>query len=172
MRELAKSGGPLGSIYHYFPDGKEQLIDEAIQLVGRHVERLLEHPRQDGTLAAYDAFVDHWRTLLLDSEFQSGCAVLAVATDGTGQAPRAAASASRIFRRWQGLLADQLVGDGAGPQRADRVAWLVVSGLEGALALARGCRSVEPLDQTAAELRELLASVTPSAHGDRAHVTG
>lgn len=158
MRDLAKAGGPLGSIYHYFPDGKEQLTDEAIQLVGRRVERLLEQSSDAGPLAAYDAFVDHWRALLTASDFRSGCPVLAVATDGTAQAPRAAESAAAIFRTWQTILADLLVRDGIHAERSQRLAWLVISGLEGALAVARGMRSLEPFEQAAAELRDVLVS--------------
>lgn len=166
MRELAKAGGPLGSIYHYFPDGKDQLTDEAIQLVGRRVERLLERVQEDGALAAYEAFVDHWRTLLTASDFRSGCPVLAVATDGTAQAPRAAESAAEIFQRWQKIMADTLVRERIDAERAERMAWLVISGLEGALAVARGVRSLEPFEQAAAELREVLVAATGSGEPD------
>ena len=32
---LAESGAPRGSIYHHFPEGKDQLVREAVEEVGR-----------------------------------------------------------------------------------------------------------------------------------------
>lgn len=160
MRELGRAGGPLGSIYHYFPGGKDQLIAEAIELVGRRMERLLQPAAERGAVATLDSFVDYWRKLLVDSDFQAGCAVFAVATDGTGQVPRAAQTAAATFNRWQSIIAEAIRRDGVAADRARQVAWLVLSGLEGAVALTRACRSVEPLEQTAGQLRTLLESAS------------
>jgi AcrR family transcriptional regulator len=163
MRELGKAGGPLGSIYHYFPGGKDQLISEAIELVGRRVERLLQPAADRGAIAALDAFVTYWRELLVTSDFQAGCAVFAVANDGTGQVPRATETAAATFNRWQDIIADALQRDGVDADHAGRMAWLVLSGLEGAVALSRVCRDVQPLEQTGRQLQALVQSAVADA---------
>lgn len=109
VRDLAKqSGAPLGSTYHYFPGGKDQLIDEAVQLVGDRVERIIREALTDDPLSAVDAVCAEWRRILIDSDFHSGCAILAVATADTGQETPASRTASVVFERWKDALTDAL----------------------------------------------------------------
>lgn len=163
VRDVAKaSGAPLGSTYHYFPDGKEQLVDEAVQLVGRRVERLIREAADDGTPAVFDAFVANWRQVLIDSDYRSGCPVLAVATAETKGDSTAARSASDMFGLWETALIERLVADGLADDRARRLAWLVITSLEGAVAVARSRGSTAPLDDVADEVRAVLvAAVQP-----------
>lgn len=159
VRDVAKlSGAPLGSTYHYFPNGKEQLVDEAVQLVGRRVERLIREAGPGGTLAVFDAFVANWRQVLVDSGFRSGCAVLAIATAETSSDSPAAQSASNMFGLWETALVERLTEDGLDRDRARRLAWLVIASLEGAVAVARSRGNTAPLDETAAEVRAVLAA--------------
>ncbi len=59
---LAHSGAPRGSIYHHFPGGKSQLVEEATRsaaaYLGRGVARVLE---SGDTVSALRALVDLWR---------------------------------------------------------------------------------------------------------------
>lgn len=159
VRDVAKlSGAPLGSTYHYFPNGKEQLVDEAVQLVGRRVERLIREAAHDGALAVFDAFVTNWRQVLIDSDFRSGCPVLAVATAEAQADSTAAGSASEMFGLWEVALIERLTEDGLDDDRARRMAWLVITSLEGAVAVARSRASTAPLDDVAAEVRAVLAA--------------
>lgn len=159
VRDVAKlSGAPLGSTYHYFPHGKEQLVDEAVLLIGRKVERLIREAGPGGTLAVFDAFVANWRQVLIDGDFRSGCPVLAVATAETRADSAAAQSASDMFGLWETALVERLTEDGLTDERARRLAWLVITSLEGAVAVARSRSSTDPLDDVAAEVRAVLAS--------------
>jgi TetR/AcrR family transcriptional regulator, lmrAB and yxaGH operons repressor len=68
LRDLAKEAGvPIGSTYHHFPGGRQQLIEEALRAVGAGVTRRLEVARERGPVAALDAFGEEWRTLLEDT---------------------------------------------------------------------------------------------------------
>lgn len=163
VRDVAKaSGAPLGSTYHYFPDGKEQLVDEAVQLIGRKVEGLIREAAHDGTLAVFDAFVANWRQVLVDSDFRSGCPVLAVATAEAKADSTAAQSASDMFGLWESALVERLTRDGLDHERARRLAWLVITSLEGAVAVARSRGSTAPLDDAAAEVRAVLVAAVRS----------
>ena len=153
VRELAKfTGAPLGSTYHYFPGGKDQLVEEAVGWVSGHVEKLLARAGDGGAMAALDAFIANWREFLVASDYQASCPVLAVATEDTVTA----GPASAAFTRWHGLLVGVLRREGVAPKRADRLAWLIVGSIEGAVVLARSQRSPEPLEAVAAELREVI----------------
>lgn len=166
VRELAKfTGAPLGSTYHYFPGGKDQLVGEAVGWVGGRVERLLARAGDDGTLAVLEAFIVSWREFLVDSDYEASCPVLAVATEASptrsarGKTPTATAGlATAVFKSWQGLLVEVLVHDGVQSERAERLAWLIVASLEGAVVMARSQRSAEPLEAVAEEIRGLIST--------------
>src|SRR6266550_4382731 len=117
---LAESGAPRGSIYHHFPQGKEQLAGEAVRWTS---ERVLAHQRAcRATTAAgvLDCFIDMWRQVVLASCGAAGCVVAGVALD-TVAADRALIDVVRAtFRSWVDLLAEQLVAVGVPARRASR----------------------------------------------------
>ncbi|WP_183094536.1 helix-turn-helix domain-containing protein, partial [Nocardioides stalactiti] len=49
LRDLAKEAGvPIGSTYHHFPGGRQQLIEEAVRTIGAAVDRRLQVGRGRG----------------------------------------------------------------------------------------------------------------------------
>lgn len=164
VRELAKfTGAPLGSTYHYFPGGKDQLVKEAMVWVSGRVEKVLARAGEGGALAALDAFIGNWREFLIASDYEASCPILAVATEASptrfarGDTPTTTAGpASEVFKTWQGLLVPVLTRDGVPLERAERLAWLIVGSLEGAVVMARSQRSPVPLEAVAEEIRGLI----------------
>ncbi|MFL6088855.1 MAG: TetR/AcrR family transcriptional regulator [Aeromicrobium sp.] len=155
LRDLAREAGvPFGSTYHYFPDGKRQLVAEAVAAAGERVERLITRAHQQGPDAAIDAIANGWRTVLESTDFRSGCPVLAVALE---EDPVLRQSATAIFDRWQVSLAEALVAGGVATERAPRLARTVVASIEGAIALCRAEHSFDPLEDVLTELRAMLA---------------
>src|SRR5439155_3293597 len=62
---LADSGSPRGSIYHHFPNGKEQLEADAIRWTS---DRVLAHQRGCPATTAsgvLECFIDMWRQVVL-----------------------------------------------------------------------------------------------------------
>lgn len=162
VRELAKhTHAPLGSTYHYFPDGKAQLATEAVQFASAKVTRTLRRRLHAGPVAALRAFLKLWRGVLLDSDFRAGCPVLAVAVEEPSgeQNPPALAAAAEAFEEWQRLLADALREHGADPAQAADLAALTVAAVEGAIAMCRAARSIQPFDQVAQRLEALITAV-------------
>lgn len=155
---LAESGAPRGSIYHHFPDGKEQLAGDAIRWTS---ERVLAHQRAcraTTPAGVLDCFIDMWRQVVLASGGAAGCVVAGVAID-TPAADRVMIEIVRAtFRSWVDLLTEQLAATGVPNRRASRVAVAVVAGMEGALILCRAEGNSGPLETVAAELKRLLPS--------------
>ncbi|MFF5924349.1 TetR/AcrR family transcriptional regulator [Streptomyces flavochromogenes] len=159
IREMAKHAqAPLGSTYHYFPEGKQQLAAEAVRYTGEWVARSLRKELADGPAAGLSAFLALWRGIVVDTDFHAGCPVLAVAIEEppADEVPPALAAAAEVFDQWEGLLADSLRAHGAGAEQAAQVATLIVAAVEGTVALCRAKRSTEPLDRTAAQLQALI----------------
>jgi AcrR family transcriptional regulator len=153
---LLHSRAPRGSFYHHFPRGRAQLIEEALQMSSVLAPDVLEAAGTTGPLAAFDAYVAGWRQHLQGNDFRSGCPVLAVAVETNDDAPQLAAAAAGVFTSWTEALAAALAHHDVPVPRARSLATLIIASLEGAVALCRVQRSLQPLDDVADELRLLL----------------
>ncbi|MBB2740600.1 UNVERIFIED_ORG: hypothetical protein FHR35_000420 [Microbispora rosea subsp. rosea] len=156
----ALAAAPLGSTYHYFPRGKQQLAAEAVRFAGDLVTRVLERELDAGPAAGLRAFLALWRQTVIDSDFTAGCPVLAVAVEeppGEG-VPEAVDAAAEVFTAWEDLLSTSLREHGAAPEEAARLATLIVAAVEGAVALCRAKRDIRPLNDIAAQLEIFLSA--------------
>jgi AcrR family transcriptional regulator len=155
---LADSGAPRGSIYHHFPQGKDQLAEDAISWT---TERVLARQRECAARTprgVIDCFVDMWRQVVIASGGAAGCVVAGVAVDTVPEATRLMETVRLAFQSWADLLSEQLHGTGLTAARARSLAVASLAAMEGALILCRAERSVAPLDTVAAELRRLARS--------------
>jgi AcrR family transcriptional regulator len=161
VRELAKHAqAPLGSTYHYFPGGKEQLATEAVRFAGDVVARILRRELAAGPVAGLRAFLALWRDVVTASDFRAGCPVLAVSIeeDGDGDPTAPVVAAAEVFATWRSLLAESLRAHGVEGIRAEQLATLVVAAVEGAVVMSRATRDAAPLDDVAAQLDALLGA--------------
>jgi AcrR family transcriptional regulator len=160
---LDHSGAPRGSIYHHFPDGKAQLVEEATAYAGDFIAAGLAAAlvRKD-PVAALRTFTDGWLGILRESDFAAGCPVVAAAVDGD-RIPGARDAAGAAFDRWQRLLAEAIESHGVAAARAERLATLAVASIEGGVVLSRAQRSTAPLERVADELLALAADALQQA---------
>ena len=147
---LERSRAPRGSIYHHFPNGKDELVKAAIDLAGERALGVLDHLHGSPPRAVTTTFLDLWRAILVRSDLRAGCAVLAV-TVATGS-PDLLDRTSSIFRAWRGRITELFIEGGMEGDAAARLAAMLVAASEGAVVLSRAERSLEPFDLVAAEL--------------------
>lgn len=160
IRELAKrAGAPLGSTYHHFPGGKQQVVVEAVNSAGARVSAGLEHHLQAGAVAGLRGFLAMWREILLRSEFRVGCPVMAVAVEEPIDETAVAAldAAAQVFGDWEDKLVAALEAQGRDRESASRLATLVLAGTEGAIALCRVRKSIAPFDAVAEQLERIVS---------------
>jgi AcrR family transcriptional regulator len=153
---LAHSGAPRGSIYHHFPQGKQQLAQEAIRWTS---ERALAYLRAGAAVTASDVlerFIDMWRQIVLTSGGAAGCVVAGVAIDSDAREAGEIELVRETFQSWIVMLAEQLESAGVPSERATPVAVATMAGMEGALILCRAEGNVRPLDIVGSELKRLL----------------
>ncbi|MER7564049.1 TetR/AcrR family transcriptional regulator [Streptomyces sp. NPDC097941] len=156
-RVLARSGAPRGSVYYHFPDGRAQLIDEAVALAGDFIAGLIDAALQtDDPVQAVDAFFALWRDRLVESDFRAGCPIVAVAVETNDDAPQLARSAAAVFARWQEALAGLLLRHGLGEERSRRLGAFIIASVEGAVVMCRAEHSTAPIEAAAAEIHDLL----------------
>ena len=144
---LAATGAPRGSIYHHFPEGKDEMVAAALDLAAGRLQNLLDDLVGASPDRVTEIFLEAWRTVLTRSDLRAGCAVLAVtvATDS----PDLLAQSATIFRAWHGKLADLLRSGGVAPDIAEQFAATLVAASEGAVVLSRADKSIEPFEAVA-----------------------
>ena len=164
---LEHSGAPRGSIYHYFPRGKAQLLEEATHHAGDMLVQVLRDAMtaHDDPVAAVEAVGDFWRTILVDSDFAAGCPVVAAALEGESSSPAARREAKDAFERWQKLYTEMLRRAGLSESRASSLGATAVAAVEGAVILSRAQGSKAPLEAVLDELSTLFRQAL-AASGD------
>lgn len=167
MREVAAHArAPRGSLQHYFPGGKEQLVNEAVGWAGRYaadrVDRFLATLPEPTPSGLFALMVRQWTDEYASAGFAGGCPVAAATVDCAGDTESTREAVSAAFTRWTDAVAGALTGMGVPPDRAAPLATLMISSLEGAILLARAERDDRPLTAVARELGPLLdAAVAP-----------
>ena len=155
INEIAEvSGAPKGSLYHYFPGGKEQIAEAAVRFAGAGVVATLEqleqaHSSAASMILAYCELLAGW---MAKSGFRDGCPIATTLLESAPQSAEMAAAGREAFAGWCAVIARALVRDGFGEAEARRLSTLTVSSLEGALILARVEASARPIEDVARAL--------------------
>jgi TetR/AcrR family transcriptional repressor of lmrAB and yxaGH operons len=155
---VGASHAPKGSVYHYFPGGKQELVTEALREADRGVgENLYTIFRVKAPIG------QKVRTLFTKTaagieanQFTKGCPVAAVTLDLDQESAALREVCGRIFDRWIDLIAQGLEDVPKGQRRA--VAQLIFATLEGGLILSRACGAKGPLLDSGASLAVILTT--------------
>lgn len=144
---LAESGAPKGSLYHYFPDGKEALGEAAVEMAGVLVREMLEaqaerHGDVRAFLKGYARVMADW---MRESRYRSGCPVATTLLETAPESPRITAAGERAIDAWIAVIAGVFEREGETARAARTRAQLVLAAMEGALILARVRQSTRPI---------------------------
>lgn len=144
---LAVAEAPYGSLYHFFPGGKQELGAAALTYGGERYRATLAsvYPENSDVVQnTADSFARAAQTLE-ETDFGYACpiATIALETADNDEVMREAAAAA--FESWLELLQERFVGAGMTDGRARDVAIEVFCLIEGAVLLARTTRSVAPM---------------------------
>lgn len=163
---LAESGAPKGSLYHYFPGGKQEIGAAAVERAGELVAETLETlARRHATPEAFvRAYFRQYASWMEESGFRSGCPIATTLLETVPDSEAIAAAGSAALGRWVEIMAGVFERGGLDGRSARRRARLVIASLEGALILARTACSAAPLRDIA---RELAAAFTPRGSSGR-----
>lgn len=148
---LAESGSPRGSLYHHFPGGKTQMIEEATLAAIAEYTAGFDYLAQLDPREAIPLIVDVWRNVARDSRFSAGCPVVAAALAGE-QIPSARELAGEAFARWIEMLEQMLRNASIPEESAHALATLILASVEGSVIMGLAQRSTEPMDRVADEL--------------------
>ena len=172
VRELAKhAGAPLGSTYHYFPSGKQQVATEAVEFAGEVVSHRLAAELRSGPVDGVRAFLALWRKSSWETTFAPDARCWLSVEEPRGDETAPLDAAAKVFAEWESLLARSLRDHGVTRKDAEQVAALIVAAVEGTVAMCRASRSIEPLDRVAVQLERVVRSVTTGGGARRSTET-
>jgi TetR/AcrR family transcriptional repressor of lmrAB and yxaGH operons len=155
---LDESGAKAGSLYHHFPQGKQQLAAAVVDTAGAGIEQLLRRFLATGRSVA--DIVDRWIDLLvagLAGDQRDGCPIEPIATESVNASPLVRAASARAFKGWCAAIEDRLRSEGWSGNDAETVALAVISLIEGALILSRIAGDTAALHAAKPAARALLS---------------
>jgi TetR/AcrR family transcriptional regulator, lmrAB and yxaGH operons repressor len=155
---VTESETPRGSLYYYFPEGKEELAAEAIQFKARQMSEGMRH-----MLAAYADPVEAIYQAILGMAnhvegggCKGGAPIAAVALETAGCSERLRQASELAYQALTTPIQEKLIAGGYGAARAASLALMINATIEGAVILSRTQQSSTPLRIVAGEIRTLL----------------
>jgi AcrR family transcriptional regulator len=166
---VASANAPFGSLYHFFPGGKEQLGTEVIRRSGRMYFELFETilgGAPDPVTGVRDFFAGA-AEVLRETDYADACPIATVALEVASTSEPLRAATAEVFESWISGAGGHLEAAGLPGDEARELAVLVIAMLEGAFVLSRAMRDTTPVDvagdaATAAIERALQRATTGS----------
>lgn len=145
---VTNANAPFGSLYHFFPGGKEQLGGEVIRRSGEMYYELLEAvlDAEPDPVQGIAAFFAGAAEVLRETDYADACPIATVALEVASRSEPLRQATADVFDSWVTGAAGRLAAGGIPPDAARTLAILVISTLEGAFVLCRASRTTEALD--------------------------
>jgi AcrR family transcriptional regulator len=145
---VAEASAPFGSLYHFFPGGKEQLGQEVIRHSGALYGQLIDAfflPGRDPVQATRAFFAGAAETLR-QTDYADACPIATVALEVSSTSEPLREACAEVFGDWIEAAVERLLAGGVARSHARALAITLLASLEGAFVLARALRSTEPLE--------------------------
>ncbi len=141
------SGATIGSIYHFFPGGKEALAIAVVDATGEVYRELFESiaAEADSPARAFIDFFTGAAAVLEESDFIDPCPIGTIAREVASSNEPLRSAAERAFDSWIAAARTHLEVAGVRPDMADELAVLFVSTVEGMFVVSRTRRDTAPL---------------------------
>ncbi|MFF3431772.1 TetR/AcrR family transcriptional regulator [Streptomyces sp. NPDC002602] len=164
-RIAMEADAPFGSIYHFFPGGKQQLAEDMIRTsgteYGRMVLALLDSvpDPMESLVRAFEAAADD----LAAADYADACPIGTVALEVANSNEVLRIATAEVFEEWVGTATQWFGRWVTEPRTAQSLAYSMIMMLEGAFMLSRAARDPEPLRVAGRSMAALLrTAITPA----------
>jgi AcrR family transcriptional regulator len=144
---VAAANAPFGSIYHFFPGGKEQLGAEVIRSSGKLYMQLfatIAAQAPDVPTAVAEFFSGAAETLV-ETDYADACPIATVALEVSSTSEPLREATAEVFESWIAGATEYFAAAGIPRENSRELAFSMLSLLEGAFVFCRAMRTVEPL---------------------------
>lgn len=159
---VKESSTPRGSLYYYFPDGKEQLASEAVRL---RMKAMADHTRRflgqidDPAEAIHAMIVDISQKMALQN-CGTGAPIAAVALEASNTSERIRKACADGYQGLRDVITAKLVMGGFAAEKATSLAVTINAAIEGGMILARTKQDASILVNVANDMKTLLQSAS------------
>lgn len=162
---LKESNAPKGSLYYYFPKGKEELALECINLTNVFVERTIREglSKIDDPIESIKNSIeeivgninsDEDEKLSIKSNKKVSINLFALETYATNETLRKACESA--FNAWQNVYTEKLLEGGFNKEKAEALGMVVQTMVEGAIIMSLTTKSDEPILRIAEQIPYVL----------------
>jgi AcrR family transcriptional regulator len=146
---VAAANAPFGSLYHFFPGGKEQLGEEVIRSSGALYIELFATiaAAAPDVLTAVSDFFEGAAQTLLETDFADACPIATVALEVASTNEPLRVATAEVFESWIEAATAYFMFAGTSRETARGLSLSMLSLLEGAFVFSRAMRSTEPLQR-------------------------
>ena len=145
---VTEAQAPFGSIYHFFPGGKEELGAEAIKASGAMYEQLIPavfDPAPDIVTGVRNFFAGA-AAHLEETDYADACPIATVALEVSSSSETLRDACAEVFESWITAGAARYEDASLSREKARELTIAMLCALEGAFVLARALKNTEPLD--------------------------
>lgn len=148
MKQIVEEArAPFGSVYHFFPGGKDELGEHVIRSSGEGY-RLLFITILDAApnlIAGIGEFFAGAAAVLEQTDYADACPIATIALEVASVNEQLRMATADVFESWIGAAVERFAAAGIPETRARSLAIEVIAVLEGAFLLSRAFRSTEPM---------------------------
>lgn len=160
LNEIVKdSGAPKGSLYHYFPEGKEQITAEAILKSGQATaERIrTELSGHSNAAKALHDFILNIADHVEAAGFAAGSPLTSVALETATTSERINLACREAYALIETAFQEKLLDRAMTKSKAEALGTFITAAIEGGIILCRTYHTGDPLRTVAKQLKVLLA---------------
>lgn len=155
-----ESGAPRGSIYYYFPGGKEELAAEAIKLTGERIKTYISSAlsRDSDPVKAFQTYIQMMADGIEEymMEENDDIPIVSVAAETWSLSEVLRKTCDQVYREWQRVYQEKLIGSGFPKEKADSLSIAIQAMIEGAYVLSVTKKNGRPLSAAAEQIPYLL----------------
>ncbi|MEU0535675.1 TetR/AcrR family transcriptional regulator [Amycolatopsis tolypomycina] len=144
---VSEANAPFGSLYHFFPGGKQQLGEEVIRTSGLAYIALFDlfiTPAED-LVSGIEAFFAAGIATLEATGYVEGCPIATVALEAAATNEPLRQATADVFTAWIDAGTEKFAAFGLSAEAARTLTITAVNNLEGAFVLCRSLRDTEAM---------------------------
>jgi TetR/AcrR family transcriptional regulator, lmrAB and yxaGH operons repressor len=159
LNQITKeSGAPKGSLYYHFPNGKEQLAIESVQLTAKFVSKQIVEGlnKTPDPVMAIQTLIEEMANRFQNEASKGGIPIASVALETALISEPLREVCQSAYRNFQSLFSQKLVQAGFEESRAKDLGVVINAMIEGAFLISFTTGDIEPLLLVAKQIPVIL----------------